>query len=284
MRVIQHREFDRRPKKRRAGKIVMLVLVVGISLWLLADKPNKKTADQANQDTTQASQRDSAQPQTGDFKQFNGEEFKELARSLKYPNVHFFEEAPPITGDQAADDRIRSIAESRGYVMTSIPVNAIQKINEPNLLGDDLLQPQAAVSWEELKQAAKAANIPLVMTSAYRSPAYQRDLFMERLTAKGVSVQQIASGGADEAIISTLQKAAVPGYSRHHTGYTIDLWCEDGSAEFLTSICFKWMSADNYQKAKETGWIPSYPDGAGLQGPEPEPWEYIWVGKENLVE
>jgi LAS superfamily LD-carboxypeptidase LdcB len=260
----------------------LLILIAGVSVWLLINRPDKKIADQSDKDATHGSQKDSEQLKDGDLKQFSGEEFKELARSIKYPNVHFFEEPPPITGDKAADDRIRSIAESRGYVMTSIPVNAIQKINEPNLLGDDLLQPQAAISWEELKQSAKAANIPLVMTSAYRSPAYQRDLFMERLTAKGATVAQIAAGGGDEAI--TLQKAAVPGYSRHHTGYTIDLWCEDGSAEFLASICFKWMSADNYLKAKETGWIPSYPEGAGLQGPEPEPWEYIWVGKENLVE
>jgi LAS superfamily LD-carboxypeptidase LdcB len=76
----------------------------------------------------------------------------------------------------------------------------------------------------------------------------------------------------------------VPGYSRHHTGYTIDLWCEDGSSTFLSSSCYKWISDNNYLKAKQSGWIPSYPAGTDDQGPEPEPWEYVWVGTERLME
>ncbi len=38
------------------------------------------------------------------------------------------------------------------------------------------------------------------------------------------------------------------------------------------------MAADNYRVAKQFGFIPSYPSGAGAQGPEPEPWEYVYVG------
>jgi D-alanyl-D-alanine carboxypeptidase len=216
------------------------------------------------------------------LKQFIGPQFKELARSVKYPNTQLFDEPPAITGNPVADARIRSIAQARGYVLTSMPVTSIEKINEPRLESDDLLQPLAAIAWRELKAAAARDGIPLSLLSAYRSPQYQRDLFMSRL--KGATVAQIAAGQGDAAVNTTLGVTAVPGYSRHHTGYTIDLWCEDGSGKFLASRCYTWISANNYKVAKQTGWIPSYPDGVDMQGPEPEPWEYVWVGKDLVTD
>jgi LAS superfamily LD-carboxypeptidase LdcB len=53
---------------------------------------------------------------------------------------------------------------------------------------------------------------------------------------------------------------------------------------FEQSVCFGWLSKGNYKNAKSNGWIPSYPDGAKKQGPDPESWEYVWVGKQNLIE
>lgn len=218
------------------------------------------------------------------YKNFSGEEFKELALSVKYPNTQLFSEPPSITGNRKADAVIREIAEKRGYELTSIPLTAIQKIDEPRLMGDDLLQPLAAKSWKSLKSAAQDDNIPLSITSAYRSPEYQRGLFMDRLQSRGATVSSIIARNSDTAIEAVLKQAAIPGYSRHHTGYTIDLWCEDGSSAFLNSRCFDWISKDNYLIAKQTGWIPSYPEGADMQGPEPEPWEYVWVSQELLTE
>jgi len=34
---------------------------------------------------------------------------------------------------------------------------------------------------------------------------------------------------------------------------------------------------------KRFGFIPSYPENSGKQGPEPEPWEYVWVGEDVLL-
>lgn len=111
----------------------------------------------------------------------------------------------------------------------------------------------------------------------------QRQLFLSRLRASGVSTAQIANGQADSQIVTVLSQAAIPGYSRHHTGYTVDFVCANGTQTFETTTCFKWLSADNYLNAKKYGWIPSYPDGANQQGPEPEPWEYVWVGVPTLL-
>lgn len=269
--------------RRLVVLLLLLTLALFAALWfLLGDSAQKVEPSASQNETKKTDTPEKPKPKT--LKEFTGEEFKQLAQSIKYPNVQFFEEPPPITGNQAADERIRAIAEARGYVLTSIPVSAIQKIDEKYLMGDDLLQPLAAIGWENLKRMAANDNIPLSMTSAYRSPAYQRDLFMEFLNANGVTAAQVEAGVGEVAVIATLKRAALPGYSRHHSGYTIDLWCDDGSGQFVASSCFSWMSADNYKKAKQAGWIPSYPDGAGIQGPEPEPWEYIWVGEDNLLE
>lgn len=285
MRVIRQEDFKKLPtKKRRPHKAMVIVFAVfavsGYAITRLNGQNDKPT------DTRQAVRAGNpeAARKSKTLKTFKPEEFNQLATAVRYPNTQLFDEPPGITGNQVADKRIRAIAESRGYRLTSIPVGAIQKINEPRLEGDDLLQPLAAIGWDKLKKAAQKDGIPISLTSAYRSPEYQRGLFMGWLLAKKVSVAQIAAGGGDAAIASTLQTAAVPGYSRHHSGYTIDLWCDDGSGAFLNSACFRWIKSDNYKKAKQAGWIPSYPEGVKDQGPEPEPWEYIWVGEEHLLE
>ncbi len=288
MRVIRPEEFKRIPRKRqrRVGRWVLIALAVGligVGYFAASRVPETKRAGHAGGSSDGQAQA-AEQPKTGKLKEFTSDQFKALAQSIKYPNVQSFDEPPSITVSPAADERIRELAEARGYRMTSIPVGAIQKIDEPRLESDNLLQPRAAIAWRDVKAAAAKDGLSLTLISAYRSPEYQRNLFMQRLLAKGVTVTQIAAGQGDAAVNATLGVTAVPGYSRHHTGYTVDMWCEDGSGSFLASSCYKWISADNYKHAKEAGWIPSYPDGVQGQGPEPEPWEYIWAGKENLTE
>ena len=265
-----------------------LVLVLGLATWLYV--ANQKTIQVVDSENTQLNtvannSAASPNPPAGvvSYKTFTANEFKQLYLSVGYPNTQLIAEAPEITGNVAADERIRTIAEKRGYKLKSIPVASIAKTEEVGLEGDDLLQPLALQAWQELKTSAKAAGMPLRLTSAYRNPAYQRDLFVQRLLAKGASVARIAAGENDGAVEGTLLVTAPPGYSRHHTGYTIDMWCDDGSTQFIASRCFAWLKTDNYLNAKKFGWIPSYPEGADLQGPEPEPWEYVWVGKNALI-
>jgi zinc D-Ala-D-Ala carboxypeptidase len=146
---------------------------------------------------------------------------------------------------------------------------------------DNLLQPLAKLAWQDLKSAAKADGIEIKVVSAYRSIERQRQLFLERLYSQGITLEQLKNGLGQDQIDMTLSLTAVPGYSRHHTGYTIDLACGDGLS-FEDSVCNTWLAANNYEKAKFFGWIPSYPPDGGLQGPEPEAWEYVWVGTDVL--
>jgi LAS superfamily LD-carboxypeptidase LdcB len=221
---------------------------------------------------------------TAKFKNFSPEEFLKLYESIAYPNTQFSQNAPEITGNAKADERIRTIALSRGYALRGVPVASITKTGEPRVSTDDLLQEKAFTAWQSLKKAAKADGIPLQFNSGYRSVEMQRELFLQRLRATGVTNQQIASGSADNQIVAVLKTAALPGYSRHHTGYTIDLVCANGAQSFEVTTCFKWLSDNNYLNAKKHGWIPSYPEGVDNQGPEPEAWEYVWVGLGPLIE
>lgn len=290
MRVLEPRH-TKKPRGTRRGipKWIIFLLLFAIICcaglyaymhYMTKPTPVQETPNiQANMD-----QPDPFDITTQPLKQIKGDEFKQLYLSVAYPNTQEITTPPPITGDAAADARIRQRAEERGYRLSRIPMGAIIKVeDEPRLENDDLLQPLAATSWTKLREAARKAGYPISLISAYRSPEYQQNLFKERLLAKGVTVAQLASGAGDAAIDETLEMTAVPGYSRHHTGYTVDFWCEDGSTSFLTSTCYQWISADNYKNAMEYGWIPSYPEGATEQGPEPEPWEYVWVGNATRV-
>ncbi len=288
MRVVEPHQFQKLPKKKPKKPWLLLVCAIvifagSLFLWLSnsAKPPLKQDELSGNNKPAPVS---APSPRSGALKQFTGEQFKQLYQSMVYPNTQQFSDLPPITGNTEADARIRSMAEAKGYQPTSVPSQAIVKINEPRLDNDDLLQPLAAQGWGELKAASLKDNISLSLISAYRSPEYQRNLFMQRLQTQGATPAQVAAARADIAVQNVLNQAALPGYSRHHTGYVVDLWCEDGSSTFLSSSCFKWISANNYQHAKEYGWIPSYPEGANEQGPEPEPWEYVWVGRDRLIE
>jgi LAS superfamily LD-carboxypeptidase LdcB len=290
MKLIRPADFRPLQKKRRRQQVLKMLtgsVVVGVAGFLvfcLADLSNTHIQTQTAESSEGAP---APQPsKKGVLGAFTGVEFKVLARSIAYPNTQAILQPPDITGDATADGRIRSIAHARGFVLTHIPIMPIQKIPEPRLtpFGDDLLQPLAAAGWADLKAAARRDNIPIALLSAYRSPAYQRQLFLKRLYQRGVTAGRIAAGQADKAVATTLTTTAPPGYSRHHTGYTIDLTCLDGSKTFETSLCFSWLRKGNYKKAKQTGWIPSYPDGVNRQGPEPEAWEYVWVGTSRLTQ
>jgi D-alanyl-D-alanine carboxypeptidase/S-layer homology domain len=174
---------------------------------------------------------------------------------------------PAITGDPALDHRIREIATERGYQPRPEPSGPLTPID------GRLLQPEAAAAWDALRDAAAADGISMGLTSAYRSTARQAELFRSLLV-----------GTNDAAINATLERVAPPGYSRHHTGYAIDLTSEGKVlGAFTTTAAHQWLSANNFENAKRHGWVPSYPDGAAPAGPDPEPWEYVWAGTSNIV-
>lgn len=201
-----------------------------------------------------------------DLPEFTGDEFNDLFTNATLDNLAPIGPPPSITGSTSVDTRIRAIAESRGYVRRPLPAGALQWVSGRQM------QPSAVDAWVALRDAARAAGYTLSLTSAYRSHADQRAVFLKRLYSY-----------SDSAIDTRLRTAAAPGYSKHHTGYAIDI-TQAGYAftSFKYSPAYQWLSADNYANAKRFGWIPSYPPDAGSQGPVPEAWELTFVGLDNI--
>jgi D-alanyl-D-alanine carboxypeptidase len=203
------------------------------------------------------------------YKQFTGSEFKDFYDNFSYSKVDEITEKPTIRGQIDADKKIQELAEKRGY---KLRFEAICQC----------FQIEASQDWAKLKAAAsKEADLNLVLVSGFRSIKDQRDIFLNQIT--NWSNQAISEGQADEAINDILVTRSIPGYSKHHTGYTIDLGCNSQDLiNFKNTLCYQWLSANNYENAKRFGFIPSYPQGATNQGPDPEQWEFVWVGEENL--
>ena len=103
---------------------------------------------------------------------------------------------------------------------------------EPNIVGRmQRLAPSAARAWREMKAAALADEVELLLVSGFRSVRYQADLIRKKLAA-----------GQD--IESILKVNAAPGFSEHHTGRAVDV-ATPGSrpltTEFETSRAFAWL-------------------------------------------
>ena len=104
-------------------------------------------------------------------------------------------------------------------------------------------------------------------------------MFTEKLDID--NPQEILDGVHDALLDNVLSRSAVPGFSKHHSGYAVDFGCGDNRLvfSFATTPCYQWLSADNFRNARRHGFIPSYPEGDLKQGPNPEPWEYVWIGE-----
>ncbi len=131
---------------------------------------------------------------------------------------------------------------------------------EPDVFGRiPRLAPEALDAWSRMRDAAAADEIRLQMVSAFRSPEYQRDIFLNKL-GRGQSISEI------------LAVNAAPGYSEHHTGLAIDLSCPGFphlSEEFETSPAFHWL----LEKAGDFGFRLSFPR-ANPHGVMYEPWHW----------
>lgn len=210
------------------------------------------------------------------FPTFTGAELKAFYyASQPLPGTQRITTRPPIYGNAAADRRIQQLAEARGYRLQVTPTVPLGSYGGVTLAAD------AGRAWVALLDAARRHGTPLQGNSGYRSIETQREIFRRRLG--GWSPAQIASGAADGAIDGVLSYHSIPGYSRHHTGKTLDLSAAGGSnGSFAATAAYRWLSADNYRVAKTYGFIPNYPPGAGAQGPNPEPWEFVYVGADRI--
>jgi LAS superfamily LD-carboxypeptidase LdcB len=287
MRVIDPKSFKARPSKRKRRNIlpVLLLVLVVLGVFVYFQIFSNSDAEQQQEivNAEKAAQSE-AQPETSTsdkkpISEFTGNEFRLLYDNLMLENTEKIDKPPVITGNDVADARIRQIAETRGYKLrveasTLLPV-----------VGNFRLQESLREPWVDLRRAIiDETGINMSIVSGYRTIEEQRQLFVSRLNARGVNINDVAQGIADEQVNAVLIESSIPGYSKHHSGYTIDLFCPGWVFEdFKSSDCHTWLVANNYENARRFGFIPSYPVDADLQGPDPEAWEYVFVGLDALT-
>lgn len=123
------------------------------------------------------------------------------------------------------------------------------------------LAPETALAWAAMRETAESDGVRLLLVSAFRSVARQREI-VERKLAAGVPWAEI------------LRVNAFPGHSEHHTGRAIDIGspnCEHLSESFEATREFHWLT----DHARRFGFTLSYPRG-GDSGVSYEPWHWLW--------
>ena len=218
-------------------------------------------------------------PRCGEYFCMSPEDFFRLAKKIE---SNFLKQGilipnPERTmfGDGQIHRYIAGMAEALGYEQKPF----IQKrflVQEESFP----IHPQVQDSFHKLRDAMEKDTLKLSLVSAYRNYEHQEFLFLQRLGVKELYPKEFLSGLYDELLREVLKRTAPPGYSKHHTGFALDFACghEMNVFNFKKSPCYEWMSLNNFERMKSFGFIPSYPEGIDAQGPEPEAWEYLWVG------
>jgi D-alanyl-D-alanine carboxypeptidase len=131
------------------------------------------------------------------------------------------------------------------------------RVNRPGMM----LRETAEKSLSEMAAAASADGVSLVVSSAYRSYAYQDEVY-NRI------VREIGREAAD-------RESAQPGHSQHQTGLVLDFGSIDDS--FAQTTAGRWMAAN----ASRFGWSLSFPDGyESVTGYRWESWHFRYVGRD----
>lgn len=222
------------------------------------------------------------------FRNLSPQDFNDILLNISFENTLEPKIETTITGDLTADRHIYDIAESRGYRFWPQADESKLVEVQPGIR----LQEKTKLAFTQMSDNAKKEGVILKITSGYRSQVEQNKIFRPRFEALEMAELggyydpvDLAKGEADNLIFRALALTAPAGYSRHHTGYAIDL--ADLSPDNTTSVfngskAFIWLSKDNYANARKFGFIPSYPLGLQNVGPEPESWEYVWVGEKAI--
>ena len=203
------------------------------------------------------------------FQQFGTQGFINLFDDISsLPNLDQQDQLS-ITSSDEADQKLRTIAATAGYVPQPMVADSSQ------LVGVHRLQPPLSEQWSQLEQAATAAGHSLVITTGYLSAADQTNIFL----------LQIDDDLSDQALAAAVGQVMVPGYSRHQTGFAIDI--VDGNnpeVAFVETEAYGWLSADNFAMAKHFGFVPSY-SNVSLHGQAQHQtaFELVYIGRDRLV-
>lgn len=129
----------------------------------------------------------------------------------------------------------------------------------------EYLQEDAAKAFLHMQHAAREQGVWIVVISGFRDYARQQKLFEKQ-------IQRLGSEAA------AVRLSAPPGYSEHHTGYTLDVGDgfnpkQDLKTSFEQTKVYRWLQ----HNALTFGFELSFPKD-NLAGVAYEPWHWRYVG------
>ncbi|MDM8214140.1 M15 family metallopeptidase [Enterococcus hirae] len=164
---------------------------------------------------------------------------------------------------------------NQDHAVTAAPTDLAQ-------IGNYEVDSRITAPYNEMAQAAAAAQVNLVIVSGYRSISYQETLFQESVNAalaKGMTQAQAEK--------EALHLRTKPGHSEHNTGLAMDVvddqWAAahtDLDASFGQTKAGQWLK----ENAPKYGFVIRYPDGKNkITKVDYEPWHLRYVGKESAL-
>ena len=185
--------------------------------------------------------------------------------------------APPASDTDPVPELPEPVREPDWRLTLVNEANPLPGDYEPDTAEADngyLFDIRAVEPLRALLQAGREAGLDLVVTSGWRSWAYQEQLFEDKV-ARVMSETGLDRAAADEV--------ARPGTSEHQLGLAVDIisnahpelneaWAETEEAEWLKAHC------------AEYGFILRYPpEKSEITGITWEPWHFRYVGEEAAV-
>ena len=171
---------------------------------------------------------------------------------------------PPVPGLEAR-------LSSDGRLLGHFPYPEVSASRLVSIGGGQQLRPDAAAALEAMRGDAASDGVDIVVLSAFRSLALQRQLFFDVMAQRNQSSRERA------------HVSAPPGYSEHSTGYAVDLG--DGHApgtnvsqRFDETAAFRWLQAN----AARYHFALSFPPNNG-QGVSYEPWHWRYEGSTEAL-
>jgi D-alanyl-D-alanine carboxypeptidase len=167
-------------------------------------------------------------------------------------------------------DWVFSVVDTRLRLPKGYAPDDLVPVSRAGLAGGGSLRSIAIDDLRALATAAKAADRPLAVQSAYRSETRQGLVFQGWVDRDGEAAARLHS--------------ARPGHSEHELGTTLDFRSAGGPAPwtvpFGETATGRWLASH----AAAYGFVMSYPDGAESETCyASEPWHFRWVGRGMAV-
>jgi D-alanyl-D-alanine carboxypeptidase len=175
-------------------------------------------------------------------------------------------------GDPWGPNGARQRPTADGRLLGHFPYQEVAAAERVTVAPGLELHRDAAAALLAMQDAARADGIELVLLSAFRSLALQKQLFFDVKSERNQSALERA------------RVSAPPGYSEHSTGYAVDLG--DGAApqtnlspSFEQTAAYAWLQAN----AARYHFVLSFPLG-NAQGVNYEPWHWRYEGSAQALQ